>query len=145
MTDQREPITREWFRRLSDREFSRLGELLTEDAQMELIPYDHDDVNAHTTVEYPNPLEGREAIVKIFTASAQIFDTLSFDMIEFYPAENSDAIVVEYTSEGICTPTRKRFHDRYAAIMRIRNGQIYLWREYHDANAFTRAMTPDPV
>src|SRR5436190_18641837 len=103
---------------------------------MELIPFNGEEINGHTSVEYNNPLDGREAIVKLYAASADVFGDLRFHIDTVYRAEDSDAVIVEYTSSATILKTGKPFGDRYLAIMKVRGEQLYLWREWHDPLAF---------
>ena len=140
--DIREELIREWFQRLGTRDFRRLGELLTEDAVMELVHFDSEKVNAHTTVEYKNPLVGRDAIVALYTKSAEIFDDLTFDITTVHLVEGGAVAVAEYSCDGIALPTGRPYQNIYAAIFKFRDGRISLWREYHDPGVYDRAFAP---
>jgi hypothetical protein len=140
--DIREKLIREWFQRLGSRDFQRLGELLTEDAVMELVHFDSEKVNAHTTVEYKNPLVGRDAIVHLYRKSAEIFDHLTFDITAVHLVEGGAVAVVEYRCDAIALPTGRPYQNTYAAIFEFRNGHISLWREYHDPGVYDRAFAP---
>jgi ketosteroid isomerase-like protein len=143
--DSREKLVREWFDRLTKRQFDRLGELLTDDAIMQLVPFDHKAINRHTTITYDDPLRGREQIVALYTHSANIFDELVFLLDEIHLVEGGDTVVVEYRSKGIANPTKRTFNGRYIAVFRVEDGAIALWREYHDPTKFPEAFNPDPV
>ncbi|GAA1859183.1 hypothetical protein GCM10009836_44250 [Pseudonocardia ailaonensis] len=141
--DIREKLIREWFGALGAREFDRLPDLLTDDAEMLLVHWDQESVNAHTTVEYDNPLVGRAAIVALYTRSADIFSRLTFDIDLVHLVEGGDRAVVEYRSDGIAASTGKPYRNTYCAIFEFRDGQIRLWKEYHDPAEYDRAFSKD--
>jgi uncharacterized protein len=138
--DIREKLIREWFDRLGSRTFDRLAELLTDDAVMELVHFDTEKVNAHTTVEYVNPLVGRDAIVQLYTKSAEIFEYLTFEIGVVHLIEGGAAAVAEYRSDGMAASTGRPYKNSYAAIFEFRDGRIAVWREYHDPGVYDRAF-----
>jgi hypothetical protein len=109
---------------------------------MELVHFDSEKVNAHTTVEYKNPLAGRDAIIRLYTKSAEIFDDLTFDITAVHLVEGGTIAVVEYRCDGIALPTGRPYRNTYAAIFEFGDGLISLWREYHDPGVYDRAFAP---
>ncbi|WP_344420100.1 nuclear transport factor 2 family protein [Pseudonocardia ailaonensis] len=143
--DRREKAIREWFAALTERRYDDLGEQLTDDAVMELVPFHEDEINAHTTIRYEDPLRGRHTIVELYRQSAHIFDELAFTMREFHMVEGGLSAIVEYTSKGVATPTKKEFNGRYIAVFSFEDGRIALWREYHDPTRFPEAFNAGPA
>jgi ketosteroid isomerase-like protein len=76
-------------------------------------------------------LEGREAVRAHF---AQMSDRprreTGFRPVCIHETKDPEVIVVELDAEGVVTATGQPYVLRYVEVIRVRDGQIVLWRDY---------------
>jgi uncharacterized protein len=79
----------------------------------------------------PRRIEGREALRAYF---AQISETPlkhdEFRSMTVYQTTDPEVIVAEYDAHGVVTSTGQTYELRYLQVIRVRDGQIVLWRDY---------------
>jgi ketosteroid isomerase-like protein len=134
MADQRLETIESLFALLNERRYADLGQLLTEDAVFDVAYYPADGAGR-------NPTIGRAAVTSMFTdVVAALFDPFTFSVTETYLGVEPEVIIVEYTSRGRARPTGREYENRYVGVMRINDGQLRLWREYHNPEQMTAAF-----
>ena len=126
MPDTRRETVDELFRLLTDRRYADLDRVLADDAVFDVAYYPADAPG-------PNPTVGRAAVRQMFAdVVAAMFDPFEFRVVECYLGADPEIAVVEYTTRGTARPTKRPYENRYVGIMRIGNGKVRLWREYHN-------------
>jgi ketosteroid isomerase-like protein len=81
----------------------------------------------------PRRLEGREVLREYFTAiTGTPLKHAEFRDMTIYQAGDPDVLVAEYDAHGTVTSTGARYQLRYLQVVRTRDGQITLWRDYWD-------------
>lgn len=134
MADERLVTVEALFSLLSQRRYADLGQLLAEDVVFDVAYYPADAAGS-------NPTIGRDAVTSMFTdVVAALFDPFEFTVVETYLGTDPDVIIVEYTSRGTARPTGRDYDNRYVGIMRVRDGKVQLWREYHNPEQMTAAF-----
>jgi uncharacterized protein len=81
----------------------------------------------------PARLEGREAIReysrRVLAAPLQFED---FEVAELYQTQDPEVVIVEMRTKGTVTTTGRPFAATSIQILRIREGQIVLFRDFAD-------------
>lgn len=125
-------VVSEVLARLEAMDFAGLMALFAEDAMLDM-PY--------RTGGQPTRLEGKAAIDAFLRRFPQIFRRLTFVEHTTYPMLDPDLVAAEYRSEGEAA-TGRPYHNVYAAIFRLRDGQVILWREYFNPLVILEALRP---
>lgn len=129
----REKTVRTLFERLSARDFDGVVALLDDDVEFDL---------AYAPEALPMPVRGRQAMHDLLTnVIGAMFDPFRIDITEIYLGEDDDVLVAEYRSEAKVKHNGRDYLNRYVGIFRFRDGQITFWREYHNAEEATRALS----
>ena len=83
----------------------------------------------------PSRLEGREAIREysrhVMASPLRLQD---FEIAEFYPTQEPEVVIVEMRTKGTLTPTGQPFAATSIQVLRIREGQIVLFRDFADSH-----------
>src|SRR4051794_27489078 len=117
----------ELFKRLSQRRFQEIADLLTPDATFE-VPYG--DVVA----------AGRDEFVAMFAVvTAKLFDPFEFSIDAVYEATDDVTVVVEYRTDGTVKLNGNPYANRYVGVFRVVHDKIALWREYFNPVVFNDA------
>src|ERR1700758_473860 len=81
----------------------------------------------------PSRLEGREAIREysrqVMASPLRLED---FEVIELYQTQDPEAVIVEMRTTGTVTTTGRPFTATSIQVLRIRQGQIVLFRDFAD-------------
>lgn len=79
----------------------------------------------------PARIEGREALRAYFAAvtSTPLRHTEFRDMT-VYRTTDPEVLIAEYDAHGEVTDTGRRYALRYLQVVRVRDGEIVLWRDY---------------
>ena len=81
----------------------------------------------------PLLLEGREAIREysrhVMASPLQLED---FEVVELYQTQDPEVVIVELRTTGTLTTTGRSFAATSIQILRIREGQIVLFRDFAD-------------
>src|SRR4051794_22148914 len=126
MPDARADAVHALFGLLNERRYGDLATVLTDDAVFDVAYYPADAPG-------PNPVVGSTAVTAMFTdVVANLFDPFEFTVEECYLGADADVVVVEYTSRGTARPTGRPYQNRYVGILRVADGKVRLWREYHN-------------
>lgn len=134
-SDPRTEVVRELLARITAREFDRIGEMLCDDVVFD-VAYFPDDA-----ASLQNPVRGRAAVQETFaTVVAGMFDPFVFSLDASYPGVDPEVVVVEYSTTGTATPTGRPYANRYAGIMRVRDGRLAFWREYHNPEQMVKSF-----
>jgi uncharacterized protein (TIGR02246 family) len=82
----------------------------------------------------PLRLEGREAIRgysrRVMASPLQLED---FEVVELYQTQDPEVVIVELRTKGTLTTTGRSFAATSIQILRIRDGQIVLFRDFADS------------
>jgi hypothetical protein len=82
----------------------------------------------------PSRLEGREAIREysrhVMASPLRLED---FEAAEFYQTQDPEVVIVEMRTKGTLTTTGQPFAATSIQILRIREGQIVLFRDFADS------------
>ena len=82
----------------------------------------------------PLRLEGREAIReysrRVMASPLRLED---FEVVELYQTQDPEVVIVEMRTKGTVTTTGRSFEATSIQILRIREGQIVLFRDYADS------------
>ena len=128
-----EEVVRELFARLSAREFDAMAELLADDVEFDL---------AYAPDMLPMPTRGRQAARELVgNVIGQMFDPFVIDVRTVYPGAEPGVLVAEYASDGTVVHNGNRYQNRYVGIFRVTDGHVTFWREYHNPEEATRALT----
>jgi ketosteroid isomerase-like protein len=129
----REAVIRELFQRLSAHEWESASELTTEDVEFEL---------AYAPDFMEMPVRGRAGLVNLYTSIlGAMFDDFTLTPDEFILGADPDVAVATYTSDAVVKQNGKPYRNRYIGIIRFRDGEISMWREYHNPEEISRAMS----
>lgn len=87
----------------------------------------------------PNRFEGKPAI-RAFLTGTQLFSKLEFHDIDVHLTADPELAVVEFRSTGTFEATGLEYANRYALVIRAREGQVVLYREYFNPLALASAF-----
>ena len=89
-------------------------------------------------------LEGREAIRenarRVMASPLRLED---FEVAELYQAQDPELVIVEMRAKGTVTTTGRPFAVRSVQVLRIREGQIVLFRDFADPRVL-EGLTGEP-
>ena len=126
-------LVRELFARLSGRDFEGLVALLADDVEFDL---------AYAPEFLPMPTRGREAVGELVTnVIGGMFEPFTIEVVATYPGAEPGVVVAEYASDGTVKHNGNRYLNRYVGIFRFRDDKVAFWREYHNPEEATKAIT----
>ena len=133
---QAEQAVRSLFERLSAREFDAMAELLADDVEFDL---------AYAPEFLPMPTQGRTAVRELVgNVIGGMFEPFSIAVTTVYPGAEPGGVVAEYASDAVVKHNGNRYLNRYVGIFRVDDvGHITFWREYHNPEAATQALSSD--
>ena len=70
-----------------------------------------------------------------------MFDPFRIEITEVYAGFENDVLVAEYKSDAIVKHNGKHYLNRYVGIFRFDGDKIVFWREYHNTEEATRALS----
>jgi ketosteroid isomerase-like protein len=131
---QSEGAVRSLFERLSAREFDEMAECLADDVEFDL---------AYAPEFLPMPTRGRTAVRELVgNVLGGMFEPFSIAITNVYPGADPGVVVVEYASDATVKHNGKQYLNRYVGIFRVDDtGHVAFWREYHNPDAATQALT----
>jgi uncharacterized protein (TIGR02246 family) len=113
-----------------------LADLFTPDAVIEF--------SFHGPPGTPVRLEGREAIREysrnVMASPLRLED---FEVAELYQTQDPEVVIAEIRARATVTTTGRSFAATSIQILRIREGQIVLWRDYADPRVLAE-VTGEP-
>ena len=131
--DQNTDVIRRMFASLTAGDYDEMAARFAEDIEFDL-PYARQGSLA--------PFVGRgpvkDLLTEVFDGS---FDRFAIEVDTMYPGADGETIVVEYRSKGIYKHDGSTYANRYVGIFRVRAGAIVFWREYHNPEAVTSAIS----
>jgi uncharacterized protein (TIGR02246 family) len=84
----------------------------------------------------PSRLEGREAIReysrRVMASPVRLED---YEVVELYQTQDPEVVIVEMRAKATLTTTGRSFAATSIQILRIREGQIVLFRDFADSRA----------
>jgi len=129
----REATVRSLFERLSARDFEGVVELLDNDVEFDL---------AFAPKVLEMPVRGRTAMHELLTnVIGTLFEPFQIELTTTYPCEDGATIVAEYHSDGVVKHNGRPYINTYVGIFRFGAGGITFWREYHNPEVATAAIS----
>jgi ketosteroid isomerase-like protein len=111
-----------------------LADLFAPDAVMEFA--------FHGPPGTPVRVEGREAIREYSRrVMASPLRLEEYEIAELYQAQDPEAVVVEMRAKATITTTSQSFTAMSIQVLRIRDGQIVLFRDFADPRGFEELST----
>ena len=111
-----------------------LADLFAPDAVMEFA--------FHGPPGTPVRIEGREAIREYSRrVMASPMRLEEYEIAELYQAQDPEAVVVEMRARATITTTSQSFTAMSIQVLRIRDGQIVLFRDFADPRGFEELST----
>jgi uncharacterized protein len=81
----------------------------------------------------PRRLEGRETLREYFAAiTGTPLKHTDYRDMTVYETADPGVIIAEYDAHGTVTGTGRPYQLRYLQVVKVRDGQITLWRDYWD-------------
>jgi ketosteroid isomerase-like protein len=78
-------------------------------------------------------IEGRDALREHFSAlSGTPLKHTGFRDMTVYQTDDPEVVIAEYDAYGEVTGTGQPYQLRYLQLVRVRDGEIVLWRDYWD-------------
>ena len=128
-----EQTIRTLFARLSERDFDGLIELLDEDVEFDL---------AYAPQFLEMPVRGKAAMKELLTnVIGAMFEPFKIEVTTTYPGADGATVAAEYRSEAVVKHNGKEYLNRYAGIFKFSADKIVFWREYHNTEEATRALS----
>jgi ketosteroid isomerase-like protein len=101
--------------------------------------YAEDAVVVHPFATPAEPLAGREALRRHFTAAAAMDLRMTTRDIVVHETADPEVVIGEFAYEGRVTTTGRSFTVRNVFVLRVRDGLIVESRDYADHLAFAAA------
>lgn len=117
---------RTFFDLLSKKDIDTWGELWHPDAVI-TVPYPADG--------FPTEIRGKDEIVAGFHGLMGNFETFTANLVDVYPAKDSDAVVVEYRNVATLRNGVEYTNDNIA-VFRFADGLITEYHDYFDPRRF---------
>ncbi len=118
---------------MSARDFDGVADLLSDDVEFDL---------AFAPEFLEMPVRGREAMHALITnVIGAMFNPFRLELTATYPGADGTTLVAEYTSDGVVAHNSHPYVNRYVGIFRIESGRITFWREYHNPEVATAAIS----
>ena len=91
---------------------------------------------------WPRKLEGRAAIMAVFSGYGRNISLNSSDGLVIHRGLDPRIVVLEYEVHGTALSTRQVYNNRFASIITVENRKVVRWRDYMDSLAAMRAIAP---
>jgi hypothetical protein len=89
----------------------------------------------------PVTIQGREKIREYFTAiTVTPIEFHEFADMTIYEASDPDVVIAEYEAKGVIVSSGEPYNTRYIQVLRARDGQIALWRDYWNPLSGAKAL-----
>ena len=126
-------VVRAVFERLTAADYDSMAELFADDIEFDL---------AYAPVGFPMPVVGREPMKQLVAGfMGGAFDPFAIHVVATYPGADGETVVAEYESHGTVKHNGKAYDNRYVGIFRVVDGAVVFWREYHNTEVATAAMS----
>jgi ketosteroid isomerase-like protein len=118
---------------MSARDFDGVVKLLDEDVEFDL---------AFAPEMIEMPIRGRDAMHALITnVIGAMFEPFALELTTAYPGADGTTLVAEYTSDGAVKHNGRPYVNRYVGIFRFGDSGITFWREYHNPEVATAALS----
>jgi ketosteroid isomerase-like protein len=88
------------------------------------------------------PVRGRVAMQDLLAnVIGRVFDPFKMEVRALYPGADGQTLVAEYASDAVVKHNGRPYVNRYVGIFRFDGDQIAFWREYHNPEAATAALS----
>ncbi len=81
---------------------------------------------------YPRRVEGRQSIIDLYSDYDSFMTVHSADGLRTYRDADASVVVLEYEVHGESARTGRRYDNRFASIITIRDDKVSRWRDYLD-------------
>lgn len=88
--------------------------------------------------------EGRDAWLEFYRSRPLPIRFAEFRELSVRETDDPEVLVVEYELVGTVTTTGVAASAVFIAVLRVRDGQIELWREYQDVLGISQALSMQP-
>lgn len=88
-------------------------------------------------------VEGKDAWKQMNEMTWGAFSRFGLEITKVHDMLNPDEFVLEYRSDGEVKATGKPYLNRYIGYFKLADGKIREWREFHNPEVVTEAMTAD--
>ncbi|NBH02676.1 nuclear transport factor 2 family protein [Amycolatopsis sp. SID8362] len=78
---------------------------------------------------WPDRFAGRDALWQQMEKFAEHLE-VAFSGLEFHPTADPELVIAEYRADGRALRTGLEFHQRYISVVRVRGGEILLYRDF---------------
>jgi ketosteroid isomerase-like protein len=73
----------------------------------------------------------------------KLFSKFSIGLVDHHPCLDPDMVIAEYASEAEVAKSGKPYKNRYIGVFRFRDGKVVGWKEFHNPEAATKALSPE--
>jgi ketosteroid isomerase-like protein len=91
---------------------------------------------------WPRKLEGRAAIMDVFSGYGRNISLHSADGLVIHRGLDPRIVVLEYQVHGTVLATRQAYDNRFASIITVEDRKVVHWRDYMDSLAAMTALAP---
>jgi len=81
---------------------------------------------------YPRRVEGRRDLIDLYADYDSFMTVHSADGLRTYRDADASVVVLEYEVHGESARTGRRYDNRFASIITIRDDKVSRWRDYLD-------------
>jgi ketosteroid isomerase-like protein len=132
-SSDREQTVRTVFERLSARDFSGVVALLDDEVEFDL---------AYAPEFLEMPVRGPAAMEALLTnVIGAMFEPFRIEVTATYPGEDGETLIAEYRSDAVVKHNDRSYLNRYVGIFRFAGDKISFWREYHNPEAASAALS----
>ena len=93
----------------------------------------------------PSRFEGKERFRALQASVFPLFSRFQIELQEVHPALDPEALVAEYRSDAVVAASAREYQNRYIGVLRFRDGEIAFWREFHNPELATAALSAQPA
>ena len=93
----------------------------------------------------PSRFEGKERFRALQASVFPLFSGFQIELQEVYPTLDPEALVAEYRSDATVVASGSEYQNRYIGVLRFHDGKIAFWREFHNPEVATAALSTPPA
>ncbi len=84
---------------------------------------------------------GKAELAAMLTAVQDRFDTVSYVVVEDFPANDPDLVIVEVRGDNHVRGAEQRYQNHYIMFLYFRAGLVYRWREFSNPDVYRTAVS----
>ena len=81
---------------------------------------------------YPRRVEGRQGVIDLYTGYDDYMTVRTADNLRVYRDQEASVVILEYEVHGESVLTGRRYDNRFASIITVRDRKVTHWRDYLD-------------